>query len=227
MDAATTASKASTGRHSGGWWAWLVGVPLTVSFLLAELWFFAGFLAPGYYASFLFAAGWFVLAMVLLRPVRNRVRVLDRPIRYTYLGTAVVLVFVVALTTFRDDRVDEQVVVAGAGNDVVASGQFVGEAHDPSGAAAVVRVAGGETMLTFTDLATDNGPDLRVYLVAGAVERDSDVQDFRDLGALKGNKGTQQYAVPPEVDLDRYATVVIWCRAFSIAFASAVLASSR
>jgi len=197
-----------------------------VAFLLAGLWIFAGVLAPGYYASFVLAAGWFVLAMFLLRPVRSRVRALDRPIRYTYLATAAVLVVVVSLTTFRDDTVDERAVSAGSGNEQLSSGQFVGVAHDASGTAAAVRVAGGETKLTLTDLDTDNGPDLRVYLVAGTVEGDSDVQDFQDLGALKGNKGTQQYTIPPDVDLDRYATVVIWCRAFTVAFAKAPLASS-
>ncbi len=147
--------------------------------------------------------------MFLLRPVGSRVRALDRPIRYTYLATAAVLVVVVALTTFRDDSVDERVVSAGAGNEQVASGLFVGVAHDASGTAAAVRVAGGGTKLTLTDLDTDNGPDLRVYLVAGNVGSDSDVRDFRDLGGLKGNKGTRQYAIPPGVDLDRYSTVVI------------------
>ncbi len=225
MDTATTASQRSTGQP-GGWWAWLFGIPLTALFLLAGLWLFAGVLAPGYYASFLFAGGWFVLAMFLLRPVRGRVRALDRPIRYTYLATAAVLVIVVALTTFRDDTVDERVASAGAGNEQLASGQFVGVAHAASGTAAAVRLAGGGTRLTFTDLDTDNGPDLRVYLVAGDVGADSDVREFRDLGALKGNKGTQQYTIPPGVDLDRYATVVIWCRAFTVAFAKAPLASS-
>lgn len=225
MDATTSASQSSAGQ-SGGLWAWLIGVPLTEVFLLVGLWFFAGFLAPGYYASFVLAAGWFVLAMFLFRPVRSRVRALDRPIRYAYLATSAVLVVVMALTTFRDDTVDERVVSAGAGNQRVASGQFVGLAHDASGSAAAVRVAGGGTRLTLTDLDTDNGADLRVYLVAGNVGSDSDVRDFRDLGALKGNKGTQQYTIPPGVDLNRHSTVVIWCQAFSIAFAVAPLAST-
>ena len=151
---------------------------------------------------------------------------LNRPLQLTYLTTAVVLVVVVSLTTFRDDTVDEQVVAAGAGNERVASGEFSGVAHDASGTAALVRLADGSTKLTFTDLDTDNGPDLRVYLVAGDVESDGDVQDFQDLGTLKGNRGTQQYAVPADVDLDRYTTVVVWCRAFSIAFATAPLESA-
>lgn len=219
MDAATTDRTTTPGPL----WAWLVGVPATIAFLLAGLWLFAGVLAPGYYTSFLLSAVWFVLAMIALGVVRKRVPALDRPLRYTYLATALVLVVFVGLTTFRNDTVDEQVVSGGGGNQQVARGPFTGAAHDASGTAALVRLADGSTKLTFTELDTDNGPDLRVYLVAGPVESDGDVKDFQDLGALKGNKGSQQYAVPSDVDLDRYSTVVVWCRAFSIAFATAEL----
>lgn len=202
---------------------WALGVPATLVFLLVGLWLFAGVLAPGYYSSFLLSAVWFVVALLVLGRVRRRVPPLDTPLRYTYLATALVLVVFVGLTTFRDDTVNEQVVSAGGGNEQLSAGEFSGVAHDASGTAAFVRLADGSTKLTFTDLDTDNGPDLRVYLVAGPVESDADVDDFQDLGALKGNKGSQQYAVPSDVDLDRYSTVVVWCRAFSIAFATADL----
>ena len=76
-------------------------------------------------------------------------------------------------------------------------------------------------MLTLTRFEVDNGPDLRVYLVPGRVRGEDDVEDFVDLGALKGNKGDQQYTLPAGVDPARYGSVVIWCRAFSVAFAAA------
>jgi electron transfer DM13 len=59
--------------------------------------------------------------------------------------------------------------------------------------------------------------------VSGPARDESEVEEFRDLGALKGNKGDQQYDLPQGLDLDRYSTVVIWCRAFSVNFARAVL----
>jgi hypothetical protein len=49
------------------------------------------------------------------------------------------------------------------------------------------------------------------------------VREFVDLGGLKGNKGTQQYELPVGLDLARYGPVVVWCRAFSVAFGSAAL----
>ncbi|HYN31091.1 MAG TPA: DM13 domain-containing protein, partial [Ilumatobacteraceae bacterium] len=47
--------------------------------------------------------------------------------------------------------------------------------------------------------------------------------DFVDLGDLKGNVGPQNYEIPPDVDLDRYSTVVVWCVRFGVAFGSADL----
>ena len=67
-----------------------------------------------------------------------------------------------------------------------------------------------------------------MYLSAG-VTADGDAgmfdDDFIDLGDLKGNIGSQNYEIPPEVDLDIYDTVVIWCVRFGVAFAAADLAT--
>ena len=111
---------------------------------------------------------------------------------------------------------------AGAANRLVVDGDFLAEAHPTEGRAAVIETGDG-TFLTLTDFATDPGPDLKVYLVP----KGTDVEDGVDLGALKGNKGDQQYAVPgsfDDADLEG-ASAVIWCRAFSVAFGSAVLGS--
>ncbi|MDP2651294.1 MAG: DM13 domain-containing protein, partial [bacterium] len=40
---------------------------------------------------------------------------------------------------------------------------------------------------------------------------------------LKGNIGSQNYELPPEINLEDYNEVWIWCRAFSVGFAKAVL----
>jgi hypothetical protein len=84
-------------------------------------------------------------------------------------------------------------------------------------------LAQGGRVLTLTRFEVDNGPDLRVYLVAGPATTEGEVDDFEDLGGLKGNVGNQQYEIPADVSIDRYSTVVIWCRAFSVLFARAPL----
>ena len=218
-------------------WLKLIAIPATVIVLLAGLWFFGGLVAPGYDSSIAFGAAWFVAASLAIRfGLRSRPE-LKRPVQLTYLATAVLVAGVFAWTTFRDSTVVEDVatgVVASqaqapssSGDNVqLASGRFEGLAHGASGTAAVVELASGEHVLTFTDLDTDNGPDLRVYLAAQPVGSDGDADDFLDLGGLKGNKGTQQYAIPAGTDTERYSTVVIWCRAFTVGFAKAELAAA-
>jgi hypothetical protein len=84
----------------------------------------------------------------------------------------------------------------------------------------VVETADG-TYLTLTDFATDPGPDLRVYFVA----KGDSVEAGVDLGSLKGNKGDQQYRFESFDAADLVgASVVIWCRAFTVSFGEATLA---
>ena len=107
-----------------------------------------------------------------------------------------------------------------AANVALSRGTFASAEHETTGEATLIRLQGGETVLTLTDLDTSPGPDLRVYLVTGSPD---DLGDVLDLGGLKGNKGDQQYAVPASVDPGRHRTVIIWCRAFSVAFGTANL----
>lgn len=218
-------------------WLKLIAIPVTVVVLLAGLWFFSGIVAPGYDSSIVFGAVWFVAASLAIRFGLRSWSGLKRPVQLTYLATAVLVASLFAWTTFRDKTVVEDVATgvaasevqtgaSGSGNVELASGSFEGLAHGASGTAAVVELASDERVLTFTDLDTDNGPDLRVYLVAGPVSGDGDVTDFVDLGGLKGNKGTQQYSIPTGTDTERHSTVVIWCRAFTVGFAKAELAAS-
>jgi len=148
-----------------------------------------------------------------------------------YLLTAVVVGVYLGRSTLIDDEVNERVVrvtppsTAGERpqNVLLARGSFEPVAHSASGTATTIRRAAGGNVLTLTNFEVDNGPDLRVYLVAGAARDESEVDDFKDLGALKGNKGDQQYDIPRGLDLGRYSTVVVWCRAFSVNFARAPL----
>ncbi len=107
-------------------------------------------------------------------------------------------------------------------NALLAHGAFEGVAHSARGTARVIRTPGGR-VLTLTGFEVSNGPDLRVYVVEGPARSEAEVDEFTDLGALKGNKGNQQYDLSHRVDLGRPHTVVIWCRAFSVNFARAPL----
>jgi electron transfer DM13 len=186
--------------------------------------------------------GWFALALLAGVALSQRRRELRLPLAAGWLAAAAATALLLGLPMLSDRRVDEQVVIgapagratgAGSpttaeapaltGNLELARGRFVDLAHPGSGNAALVRLADGGRRLTLTGFATDRGPDLRVYLTTRDPADGGGIGDFVDLGALKGNRGNQQYTVPDDLDSDRYSTVVIWCRAFAVGFTSAAL----
>ena len=106
------------------------------------------------------------------------------------------------------------------------SGEFISRSHETSGRALVLNDGSEQRFLRFEDFRTDNGPDVNVWLSSAppdAPARDF-LDDWVDLGDIKGNVGAQNYEIPPSVDLDRYSTVLIWCVRFSVAFGAAGLA---
>jgi hypothetical protein len=111
----------------------------------------------------------------------------------------------------------------------IASGAFHGVHHETTGTATIFRRPDGTRVLRFTNFSTSNGPDVRIYLVAAADAQDNaTVKDagFIELGAMKGNRGDQNYEVPAAVDLAKYRAVTIWCRRFAVNFATAPLTAS-
>ena len=198
-------------------------VPLVAAVTLAGLWVAGGVLTDDFRASMALTAVWFALAGAAAAGIAWRRRALALPVLGTFLVTAGAVGAYLGYATLMDRVVDEQVVVASApGNSEIASGAFASGAHETSGTATLVGLAGGSRILTLTGFETDPGPDLRVYLVRSP----DDSSDNVDLGGLKGNRGNQQYEVPPNVDTASYSTVVIWCRAFSVEFGSARLAAT-
>jgi Electron transfer DM13 len=107
----------------------------------------------------------------------------------------------------------------------LASGSFRSLGHETSGQVTVLELPTGQRFLRLASLHTSNGPDLFVYLSAARADapRDSFDDEFVSLGRLKANEGNQNYEIPDGVDLDRYASVVVWCRRFTYAFGAAPL----
>lgn len=114
---------------------------------------------------------------------------------------------------------------APAGPADIAAGRFVSLDHRTSGDVRLVAVEGGARVVRLENFATENGPDLYVYLSANAVHGGEAAfdDDHLSLGRLKGNQGNQNYDVPDGVDLSRYRSVVIWCDRFNSAFGAASL----
>ena len=111
---------------------------------------------------------------------------------------------------------------------ILASGSFHSVAHDGSGNASIYQLSDGTRILRFTNFKTSNGPDVHVYLVAAKDASDSETvkqAGFVEVGALKGNIGDQNYELPSDLDLNKYRAVTIWCKRFSVNFATAPLSS--
>jgi hypothetical protein len=211
-----------------------LSVPIVVVVLVLGVWITGGLITNDFTLAMWLTAAWMGLAGAACLALAVRNRALRVPILGAYLVTALVLGGYLGRSMFFDDEVNENVVTAAAPapqqetpaprrNTLAAEGTFESLAHSASGSARVIERPGGKRYLTLTDFEVDNGPDLRVYLVAGDAREESDVDDFEDLGGLKGNKGNQQYEIPRGLDIRRYRTAMVWCRAFSVAFARAPL----
>ena len=97
----------------------------------------------------------------------------------------------------------------------VGRAEFAAVEHDGSGS--VVLLSDGErSVVRFEDdFTTENGPDLYAVAVVG---------DRRvELGELKGNRGSQNYDVPPDVDPDAITEISVWCKRFDATFTTARL----
>ncbi|MGZ8752466.1 MAG: DM13 domain-containing protein [Acidimicrobiia bacterium] len=100
----------------------------------------------------------------------------------------------------------------------IASGSLTGLGHSASGTAVLYRQPDGTFVVGLEGIDIQSGPDYFVYVVPGGGRQDPD--GGTDLGALRGNQGTQFYAVPAGVD-PTGATVLVWCRSFAVPVAHA------
>jgi Electron transfer DM13 len=120
---------------------------------------------------------------------------------------------------------------APAGPVVVARGTLVTHEHETTGEALLLRLPDGSQVLRLEDLATSNGPKLKVWLTDAPVVPGRagwylfDDGRHLDLGDLKGNLGSANYPIPPGADLTGLTSVSIWCERFAVSFGAAPLAA--
>jgi Electron transfer DM13 len=220
--------------------AQLLAAPVTAVVVVLGVWITGGVISNDFRLSIALTTIWFAISGIACLAIAIRRRSLRVPVLAAYVLTAGVVGAYLGLSTLRDRVVDETVVTGvpapaaspaaapdappapTSANVELVRGAFRSGEHDTEGRAAVVRVRDGERFLTLTSFATSAGPDLRVRLVPGRSD-DGGAKGAIDLGALKGNRGDQQYRLPSSAQVSG-ATVVIWCRAFSVPFGSARLA---
>jgi hypothetical protein len=209
----------------------LLAIPVTAAVVLTGLWVAGALITNDFGVAMWLTIAWMTLTGCAALAVAVRSRPLRWPVLGAYALTAALAGAYLGSSVVFDDVANERVAMASSQrpgettsrNVRLRSGSFESVRHPAAGVATAIRLARGGRVLTLTGFEVDNGPDLRLYLVAGAARAEDEVRDFVDLGPLKGNRGDQQYELPRGVDLGRHATVVVWCRAFSVLFARAPL----
>jgi hypothetical protein len=162
-----------------------------------------------------------VVAGVALAPGARTVDVLTVAVL-----TAVVLTF--SGLTPADAPLAGQTAEAQAAPVTLLTGKFAGtdSIHQGEGTALIVRLADGRRFLRFENFKVTNGPDLYVYLSGHAAPRNSTQLHqgaAHQVGLLKGNIGNQNYELPADLDLSKFKSAVIYCKRFSVVFATAEL----
>lgn len=204
---------------------WFLLPAVAVTFIFG-VWVAGGVVTDSFRASMALVAVWYAAAGLGVLVAGLRRRALRAPLWTGYALTAALVGGFLAWSTLRDRVVHERVLVGVPVTQVARApgrpapavvtlgrGRFVSGEHETRGVASIVRRRDGHRFVTLTGFDTSPGPDLRVRVGPDDV----------DLGALKGNRGDQQYSVPSGT---RVTSVEIWCRAFSARFGSAQLRAS-
>jgi len=103
--------------------------------------------------------------------------------------------------------------------------QEVNAGHKGSGIVQLAQYDTENQSIFFQNVTITNGPDLYVFLSKSSSfsGTDSDPGQFVSLGVLPAVRGTFSVAVPDDINGTDYASVLIWCQAFSVLFTYAIL----
>lgn len=116
---------------------------------------------------------------------------------------------------------------------VVASGELITHEHPTTGTVQVLALPDGSRVLRLDGLATTNDPLVKVFVTDAPVIPGTDgwyiFEDGRyvDLGELKGNLGSSNYALPADVDIAQLNSVSLWCDRFNVSFGATELHSAQ
>ena len=91
---------------------------------------------------------------------------------------------------------------------------YVDAIHNGTGSVLLIRTADA-LVLRFADVAITNAPDVHVYLSRETGGKWSEATSHY-VGPLKATNGSFNYALPVELDVTSYKSVVVWCRQFSV-----------
>jgi hypothetical protein len=115
---------------------------------------------------------------------------------------------------------------------LLAEGTLISHEYETSGQVKILQLVDGSRVLRLENLDTSDGPKVELWLTdAPVIEGEDGWRVFDDgryesLGAMKGNKGNQNYKIPDDLDLSEFTSVSLWCVTFSVSFGAAELVLS-
>jgi hypothetical protein len=111
----------------------------------------------------------------------------------------------------------------------ILTGQFteIDAVRVGKGQATIYRSADGSLLLRFDEFSVTNGPQLKVYLSGSTEPKQKEdlsvgAPEFL-VGSLKGTLGNQQFAIPKELAIERYHSVVIYSESLNLIYSFAPL----
>ena len=112
---------------------------------------------------------------------------------------------------------DSAPIVLAATDTTLFSGSFVNGVHTVTGDVKIVKGADKKNYLVLTNLKSEAGPDIRIYL-----SEDKTAKVFTQIAfpVVNGNSKTE---IPETANLTKQKTVLVWCKQYSVLFGSADL----
>ncbi|MEO1592784.1 MAG: DM13 domain-containing protein [Cyanobacteria bacterium J06632_22] len=108
-----------------------------------------------------------------------------------------------------------------ASKAVTRSGRFVTveQDHATTGSARIIEENGQRYIEFDGAFDTARGPAVQVVLYnQDSAPVNLAEGDYAYVGDLQSFSGAQRYAIPADIDLDEYESVVIWCEQFNVTF---------
>ncbi len=99
----------------------------------------------------------------------------------------------------------------------ISQGTFSNGVHNVSGAVKLASDGAGKKYLVFTDLKTEAGPDIRIWMATS-----KDGSNYSEISSTV-KVGSYALEVPGSVDTNSKKFVLVWCKQFSVLFGSAQL----
>lgn len=117
-------------------------------------------------------------------------------------------------------------VSAPASAEVVDGGTWTKKKYSIKGGWEIIK-EGGQTIIRFDkSFKTKSGPDLKVFLSKKSIAEvngKNATQDAVLISVLSANKGTQDYVVPADINIEDFTTLLIHCEAYSVLWGGAAI----